>query len=162
MSIIWMVSTRNEWYRNMGRNMWHYSRSLRFISGQKPLLSTFRGGFSYFRLGKNAPKMHRTSFRRRNGLAGKAARRKSLHRALHRLRRTDSPRRIRTCTHSRCRWIWDCEITLWRKGLDDASVLFSFSTMQIMRMMETYSGVLCVYSSGNSWTNYLCRKTMTL
>ena len=34
------------------------SRSLRFIFGQKPLLSTFRGGFSYFRLGKNAPKMH--------------------------------------------------------------------------------------------------------
>ena len=29
--------------------------------------------------------MHRTSFRRRNGLAGEAARRKSLHRALHRL-----------------------------------------------------------------------------
>ena len=38
----------------------------------------------------------------------------------------------------------------WKKGLDDASVLFSFFTMQIMRMMETYSGVLCVYSSGNS------------
>ena len=35
------------------------SRSLRFIFGQKPLLSTFRGGFSCFGLGKNAPKMHR-------------------------------------------------------------------------------------------------------
>ena len=116
MSIIWMVSTRNEWYRNMGRNMWHYSRSLRFIFGLKPLLSTFRGGFSYFRFGKNAPKMHRTSFRRRNGLAGKAARRKNLHCALHRLHRTDSPRRNRHRTYTRCRWIWACEITLLEKG----------------------------------------------
>ena len=32
--------------------------------------------------------MHRTSFRRRNGLAGKATRRQDLHRALRRLRRT--------------------------------------------------------------------------
>ena len=40
---------------------------------------------------------------RRNGLAGKAARRKSLHRALHRLRRTDSPGRDRNRSYTRCR-----------------------------------------------------------
>ena len=45
---------------------------------QKPLLNTLRGVF----LVLTSEKMHRTSFRRRNGLAGKTARRKSLHRTL--------------------------------------------------------------------------------
>ena len=60
-----MVLTRNEWFRNMRRNMGIYSRSPLYF-WQKPLLNALRGGFSCFwapkKCTKNAPKCDKTLF----------------------------------------------------------------------------------------------------